>query len=420
MERYAEYKESHIEWVGLIPVHWDIIRVRFLCNIVTGDKDTVNRIDDGEYPFYVRSPIVERIDTYSFDGEAVLTAGDGVGAGKVFHHVTGKFDYHQRVYNLHNFRRVSGKYLFFFMQENFYKEIERSNAKSTVDSIRLPMIQNFAIAFPSTVKEQNHVVDYIDCRTAEIDAVIADLQTKTAMLERYKRQLIADTVMGGIDKTVPRKDGGVDWIGEIPKDWTVTLLRGVAKDNTVKNEGMKCDNLLSLSYGRIIQKDIGTHFGLLPASFEGYQIVHEGYTVLRLTDLQNDKRNLRTGYVGETGIITSAYTALVPSDEIDSRYFQLLLHVYDLKKIFYGLGGGVRQSLKYTDLRALPVLIPPMPVQKAIVQFVDNKISQVDGLIADINQQIENLKKYRQIVIHDAVTGKVKVAEGYNDNIERA
>jgi type I restriction enzyme S subunit len=151
---YAAYKESNVEWVGKIPTDWDAIRVRYLCDITTGNKDTVDHDDLGEYPFYVRSPIIEHIDTYSFDGEAVLTAGDGVGAGKVFHYVCGKFDYHQRVYNLHGFRRVEGRYLFYFMQENFYKEIERGNAKSTVDSIRLNMLQDFVITFPHKKERQ--------------------------------------------------------------------------------------------------------------------------------------------------------------------------------------------------------------------------------------------------------------------------
>ena len=88
VNKYDTYKDSGIEWVGEIPTTWQKVRLRFLCNIQTGDKDTVNKVDDGMYPFYVRSPIVERINTYTFDGEAILTAGDGVGAGKVFHYVT--------------------------------------------------------------------------------------------------------------------------------------------------------------------------------------------------------------------------------------------------------------------------------------------------------------------------------------------
>ena len=111
----APMKDSGVEWIGEVPEHWEVKRTRFLCKIQTGDKDTVNRIDDGQYPFYVRSPKVERIDSYSFDGEAVLMAGDGVGAGKVFHYANGKFDYHQRVYNLHNFKDVSGLYYFYYI-----------------------------------------------------------------------------------------------------------------------------------------------------------------------------------------------------------------------------------------------------------------------------------------------------------------
>ena len=145
LDKSAPLKPSGIKWLGEIPQNARIIRLRFLSSIQTGDKDTVNRVENGKYPFYVRSPIVERIDTFSFDGEAILMAGDGVGAGKVFHYVNGKFDYHQRVYNIHNLKGVLGKFLYYYLRENFYKEIEQSNAKSTVDSIRLPMLLDFPI-----------------------------------------------------------------------------------------------------------------------------------------------------------------------------------------------------------------------------------------------------------------------------------
>lgn len=412
MRQYTEFKDTHIEWIGCIPANWAATKVRFLCDITTGDKDTVNRVDDGEYPFYVRSPIIEHIDTYSFEGEGVLMAGDGVGAGRVFHYANGKFDYHQRVYNLHNFRKVIGRYFYYFMQENFYKEIERSNAKSTVDSIRLNMIKDFVVTFPISESEQQAIVIYLDHRTAEIDSLLADLQSQAEMLERYKRELIVEAVIKGLDKSAVMKDSGVDYIGAIPEAWELLPLFAVATENTIKNAGLVCDNLLSLSYGKIIRKDIDTNFGLLPASFEGYQIVQPGYTVLRFTDLQNDKRSLRSGYVTETGIITSAYMGLIPGERLDSKYFNYLLHAYDLLKVYYGMGGGLRQTLKFSDVKRLPVLIPSLPEQEAIVVYVDKKNAQIEGLIADIMAQIEKLKQYRQIVIHDAVTGKVKVTEG--------
>ncbi|MFZ3129896.1 MAG: restriction endonuclease subunit S [Desulfosporosinus sp.] len=265
--------------------------------------------------------------------------------------------------------------------------------------------------YPS-LDEQAAIAAHLDRRTAEIDEVLADLARQAEMLDTYKRELIAGAVTKGLDKTMPMKDSGVEWIGEIPAHWEQHPLFAVAKENTVKNTGMNCDNLLSLSYGRIIQKDIDTNFGLLPASFEGYQIVQPGYSVLRLTDLQNDKRSLRTGYVTETGIITSAYLGLIPSSQIDSKYFNYLLHAFDLLKIYCGLGGGLRQTLKFADMKRLPVLIPQKPEQEQIVAFIDAKATKINCLIVDINAQIEKLKQYRQIVIYEAVTGKIKVSEG--------
>jgi restriction endonuclease S subunit len=272
-------------------------------------------------------------------------------------------------------------------------------------------LYNIQIPFP-TAEEQKTIVAYLDRRTAEIDGLLADLARQAEMLDTYKRELIAGAVAKGLDKTVPMKASGVEWVGEIPAHWELHPLFAVAKENLAKNTGMVCENLLSLSYGKIIKKDIETNFGLLPASFEGYQIVQQGYTIMRLTDLQNDKRSLRTGYVTETGIITSAYTGLIPDVRLESKYFNYLLHAYDLLKIYYGMGGGLRQTLKFTDMKRLPILIPPMPEQERIVAYIDTKTAKIEGLIADIHAQIEKLKQYRQIVIHDAVTGKIKVTEG--------
>ena len=195
LDKSALLKPSGIKWLGEIPQNARIIRLRFLSSIQTGDKDTVNRVENGKYPFYVRSPIVERIDTFSFDGEAILMAGDGVGAGKVFHYVNGKFDYHQRVYNIHNLKGVLGKFLYYYLRENFYKEIEQSNAKSTVDSIRLPMLLDFPIiVYPYDL--QKEMVSFLDKKVAEIDAIIIKKQNIIQKLDAYKKSLIFECVTG--------------------------------------------------------------------------------------------------------------------------------------------------------------------------------------------------------------------------------
>ena len=191
-------KDSGIDIVGLIPKNNNIIRLKFLCDIKTGDKDTVNRNPDGKYPFYVRSPIIERIDTYSFEGEAVLMAGDGVGAGKVFHYANGKFDYHQRVYNLHNFKKVSPEFIYYYMSSLFSLEIEKGSAKSTVDSVRLPMLENFLICYPP-INEQENIVNYLNFKTSKIDNAISKIEDNIKLLEEYKTSLIHHVVTGKID-----------------------------------------------------------------------------------------------------------------------------------------------------------------------------------------------------------------------------
>lgn len=193
----APMKDSGVEWIGEIPEHWKIKRTRFICKIQTGDKDTVNRIDDGQYPFYVRSPKVERIDSYSFDGEAVLMAGDGVGAGKVFHYANGKFDYHQRVYNLHNFRDVSGIYYFYYISNKFKYIIEEGAAKNTVDSVRLNMIQDFWVTIPP-LPEQQIIVTHIEKETIKIDAQISKASRHIELLEELKQSIITEAVTGKI------------------------------------------------------------------------------------------------------------------------------------------------------------------------------------------------------------------------------
>lgn len=191
----APLRDSGIDWLGQIPAHWEIIPMRFLCKMKTGDKDTIMRDDNGKYPFFVRSPHIERINTYSYDGEAVLMAGDGVGAGKVFHYVNGKFDYHQRVYNFHNFKRVIGEFLYYYLICNFRYKIEEGGAKSTVDSVRLPWLKAFPICvLPKN--EQNQIISYIHKSINPIDDGIANCERMISLLQERKQIIINEVVTG--------------------------------------------------------------------------------------------------------------------------------------------------------------------------------------------------------------------------------
>lgn len=200
------------------------------------------------------------------------------------------------------------------------------------------------------------------------------------------------------------KDSGIEWIGRVPSHWRVHTLYQLVTQVKEKNSNLQEKNLLSLSYGKIKRKDIDSPDGLLPASFDGYNIIEDGDIVLRLTDLQNDHTSLRVGLATERGIITSAYTTLRPIDTSNSKYLYYLLHAFDLKKGFYGMGSGVRQGLNYAEVKELRVVLPGQDEQNAIVRFLDNQCGQIDSILEDTKSSIDEYKRWKFSVISEAVT----------------
>ena len=157
-----------------------------ICHISTGKSNTQDKKDDGIYPFYVRSPHIERSNKYLYDEEAVLTVGDGVGTGKVFHYVNGKYDLHQRVYRMFNFKDINAKYFYYLFSQKFYKRVMSMTAKSSVDSVRLEMISQMEIEYPS-INEQETIANYFTSLDSQISAATSRLaslkQMKAASLQ---------------------------------------------------------------------------------------------------------------------------------------------------------------------------------------------------------------------------------------------
>ena len=193
--------KTTIPWIDNMPADWKIKRLKNIAKIKTGDKDTINRNKNGKYPFYVRSQKIERINSYTFEGEAILTAGDGVGVGKVFHYVNEKFDYHQRVYKISDFKGIDGKYLFYYIKNNLPKEIIRKNAKSTVDLLRLPMFLGFPVTF-GTLAEQREIVNILDNKISSLSKSNLVILSEIEKLQEYKKILIHDVVTGKMKVTV--------------------------------------------------------------------------------------------------------------------------------------------------------------------------------------------------------------------------
>jgi type I restriction enzyme S subunit len=212
------------------------------------------------------------------------------------------------------------------------------------------------------------------------------------------------------------KDSYASWLGEVPADWQVGPGRICVYENKDKNTGMKESTVLSLSYGRVIVKDEDKMTGLVPESYETYQIVQPGDIIIRGTDLQNDVTSLRTGLAKDHGIITSAYINLRPKPNAYAEFLHYLLHSYDVKKVFYGLGSGLRQNLSYVDFKYLTIPLPSLPEQRAIVAFLDDKCAKIDGAVKIKEDQIALLRERRQIIIQEAVTRGLNPAAPMKDS----
>lgn len=200
------------------------------------------------------------------------------------------------------------------------------------------------------------------------------------------------------------KASGVPWLGDVPAHWQQLPGRACYQEKKIPNAGLRETTVLSLSYGQIVVKPPEKLFGLVPASFETYQIVEPGDIIARPTDLQNDWNSLRFGLNHHSGIITSAYMCLRTQPAVLREYGHLLLHAYDLKKVFYGLGSGLRQNLDWRDFKYLPCLVPPRDEQQAIVRYLDHIDRRVRRYIRAKQRLLALLHEQKQAIIHQTVT----------------
>ena len=210
--------------------------------------------------------------------------------------------------------------------------------------------------------------------------------------------------MMGLTPYPAYKDSGVTWLGEVPGHWEVMPALAVYKPKLRRNVGMVERTVLSLSYGRIVVKPDEKLHGLVPESFETYQIVDPGNIVVRTTDLQNDKTSLRIGHSKNRGIITAAYMCLETTGLVLNDFGYQVLNAYDLLKIIYGYGSGLRQNLDFSDIKRMPVAVPPLPEQAALVGFLDHVDRRIRRYIRAKQELITLLEEQKQAIIHRAVT----------------
>ncbi|WP_204522083.1 restriction endonuclease subunit S [Aeromonas dhakensis] len=413
---YPEYKDSGVTWLGHIPAQWSLKKLKYLCSIQTGNKDTVNAEDDGEYPFFVRSQTVERIGTYTADCEAVLTAGDGVGVGKVYHYYNGKFDYHQRVYMLSDFTRVTGRFVYYYLSSNFYKVALEGNTKSTVDSLRLPQFLNFEFSIPP-IDTQDVIVAFLDYETARIDRLIAQQQHLIALLKEKRQAVISHAVTKGINPNAPMKESGVEWLGQVPVHWIVKPLRHLGYCQNGINIGAEKfgSGYPFVSYGDAYKNRVlpETGSGLVqstPEDRKRYSLLAGDVLFTRTSETIEE-----IGFASvclktiENACFAGFLIRFRPnSNDLDANYSKYYFSNQLLRAFFIKeMNLITRASLSQDLLKTMPVMLPPRTEQKAIAEVLDEKSKRFDRLQQLGEEQIKILQERRTALISAAVTGKI-------------
>lgn len=409
-------KDSGIKWIGEIPKDWELSKIGQVYRL----RNT--KVSDTEYPplSVTKKGIVPQLETAAktnaHDDRKLVKKGDFVinsrsdrrGSCGISAYKGSVSLINTVLYPLGEMNPSYYDWLFHTIQ--FGDEFYRFGHGIVNDlwTTKWQEMRSITIPMPS-LQEQKHIADFLDKKCSEIDSLVADIQSQIETMEQYKKSVITEAVTKGLEPNVEMKDSGIEWIGEIPRHWEVHPVYTYFGERKNKNKLGKESNLLSLSYGRIIRKDINTNNGLLPESFNTYNIVEAGDIIIRPTDLQNDKRSLRTGLVKEHGIITSAYIDLCPIKKLDSRYFHFLLHTYDVMKVFYNMGNGVRQGLNYSEFSHLMVFEPSYNEQITIANYLDDKIKEVDIIINQKQDQLSVLEQYKKSLIYEYVTGKKEV-----------
>jgi type I restriction enzyme S subunit len=200
------------------------------------------------------------------------------------------------------------------------------------------------------------------------------------------------------------KESGQEWLGQVPKHWGLQPGHAAFDKRKIPNTGLKENTVLSLSYGKIKVKPTDKQHGLVPESYETYQIVDEGNIIIRGTDLQNDKTSLRIGLSRNRGIISSAYLCLQCRDTVIPEYGYQILNTFDLTKAIYRYGSGLRQNLDHGEIKRLPIFLPPPTEQSAIVRFLDHWNARLEKAIRSKRRVIALLQEQKQAIIHRAVT----------------
>lgn len=422
-----QMKDSEIDWIGKIPAHWDVKRLKDFLSISTGQtpdrkkednfttdsligtlwikpEDLNNRYISSSTE-YITSKGLQSIKTYKPNSIIFSGIGD---VGKIGI-CTQNFTTNQQNHILYN---IKNNYIFvYYSLIAAKKDIKNYSTGNVVEILNANRLGYTKLAIP-TVIEQQKIVNYLDHYTSKIDSEISYLEKKSVLLEEYKQSLIFETVTKGLDKNIPMKDSGIEWIGEIPVHWEIKRVSDYFKSTKSITTSGRTD-VLSLTLNGVIEKDLAKNKGLSPESYDTYQIFKKNDLVFKLIDLANYQTS-RVGLLEKNGIMSSAYIRLSNKKTISYKFSYYQFFDLYLRRVFNQLGGnGVRSTISKTDLLKIPFIYTNMQEQQNISNYLDRETLKIDTQHKLMKKKIALLKEYKQSLIYEAVTGKIEIPQEF-------
>ena len=418
MERYSSYKDSGISWIGEIPEHWSLRRIKYIFSEIKEKSENGLELplslskDCGIIPFNEKKN--KTMESASYIGGKIVHKGEIVFnrfKARLFA-VSGydgivSSDYAVYKCNI----SASSEYMVKLFSIDMYRDTFNRKASGIGDGFsRLYTDDLFAMysIFPP-LAEQEKIVSYLEDKTSKIDAYVFEKEKEILLLQELKQKNIADAVTKGLNPDVKMKARGISWNGDIPEHWEVCRMKRVfseAKEKTISEEG----TLLSLSqYTGITLKDDAKKVGMFEAeSTIGYNVVHPGQFVMNIMLAWNGSYAV-SDY---EGIISPSYCIFNFNEDCEKKYFHYLLRLPAYAGAFKTMSKGIIES----RLRLYPIyflafktIIPPKDEQQAIVAYIEEKCQKIDSLTTELQSEIDYLKEYKQRLIADCVTGQVNV-----------
>lgn len=418
-------KDSGIEWIGEIPETWEVVKGKYLFTQRSSKGNGLNLtllsptqkygvIPQSMYEELTGMKPVKISQQKELNLFKTIYKGDFCISLRSFE---GGFEYSDyegvvspayQVFCRSDNNLIDTYYKYLFKDKTFIDKMN-SYTMSLRDgkNIAFNDFGNTYIPVPPK-SEQQRIADFLDRKTAKIDRLIDKMNTQIDTLRSYQSSVITQAVTKGLDPRVPMKDSGVEWIGEIPETWEVASNKFVMtkiKQIIPKYTG---EPILSLSMSGVLERNLDDG-GKMPATFNGYQIVKSGNLLLCLFDIDVTPRCV--GYIQTDGITSPAYSQYKVNDNNSAKYYYYYYLMIDNNKVLVHLTKSLRNTIKTDQFDNIKAIVPSKSEQHQIADFLDEKVSQIQHLIAAKQQQIKRLRDYKNALVFEYVTGKKQVNE---------